>query len=396
MRILMIAPQPFFQSRGTPFSVYFRTRTLAAMGYQVDVITYPIGRDVAIPGVKIYRSASVPFINKIKIGPSFPKLILDIPLFFKGFWMLLTNKYDYVHAHEEGMFFCLFYKVFFWRMKIIYDMHSSLPQQLRNFKFTQSRFLIGIFEAFENASLRLASGIITICPDLRDTVKAAKVKVPSVMIENTLFDRVDFAEDGDDVGENLIDWKKFEGKKVILYSGTFEAYQGLPMLVEGIPTVLAKRPDAMFLLIGGTPQQVSDVRTQAAALNVKSAVTLTGNLPPNAIKAFLKRADVLVSPRMKGTNSPLKIYEYLASGKPIVATRHPTHTQILTDKEAVLAGCDAVSFAEGILQALNLPERSSQVVRGADELYRTAYNPDLYRARLTELFERMGANAGAR
>jgi len=393
MRILMIAPQPFFQSRGTPFSVYFRTRTMAAMGHKIDVVTYPIGRDVSIPGVTIHRSAAVPFINKIKIGPSLPKLILDIPLFFKCFWMLLKNRYDYVHAHEEGMFFCVFYKLFFWRLRIIYDMHSSLPQQLRNFKFTQSRFLIGLFESFENASLRMASGIITICPDLQSTVDAAKVKVPSVMIENTLFDRVDFAEQGDDVGENLIDWKKFEGRKIVLYSGTFEAYQGLPLLIEGIPHVLSKRSDVMFLLIGGTSQQVTEMRRLAMNLNVKHAVTFTGNLPPNAIKAFLKRADILVSPRMKGTNTPLKIYEYLASGKPIVATRHPTHTQILTDKEAVLAECTPIGFADGILEALDRPGRSAEVVSGANELYRTAYNPDLYRARLEDLFRRMEGGA---
>ena len=60
MKILMIVPQPFFQSRGTPFSVYYRTRTLAEMGHKIDIITYPIGRDVRIPGVRILRSLRLP------------------------------------------------------------------------------------------------------------------------------------------------------------------------------------------------------------------------------------------------------------------------------------------------------------------------------------------------
>lgn len=397
MKVLMIVPQPFFQARGTPFSVYFRTRTMAALGHQVDIVTYPIGQDVAIPGVRILRSRRVPFIRNIKIGPSLPKLILDVPLFFKGFWQLLTTRYDFVHAHEEAAFFCLVYKLFFWRMKILYDMHSSLPQQLRNFKFTKNPALIKSFEWLEKLSLKNASGIITICPELQRTVDGMRMPVPSVMIENTLFDRVDFPAGVIETGADAVDWSLYTNRKVILYSGTFEAYQGLPMLIDASPRVLAARPDALFVLVGGTPAQVADMRRRAAELKVAGSVLFTGNLSPNATKTFMRRADVLVSPRMKGTNTPLKIYEYLASGKPIVATRHPTHTQILTDHEAVLAECDASSFAEGILEALNDPERARDVVVGAGNLYRRDYAPELYQSRLKELLGRMSRDmAGAR
>jgi len=397
MKVLMIVPQPFFQARGTPFSVYFRTRTMAALGHQVDIVTYPIGQDVAIPGVRILRSMRVPFINKIKIGPSLPKLILDIPLFFKGFWQLLTNRYDFVHAHEEGAFFCLVYKLFFWRMKVLYDMHSSLPQQLRNFKFTQNPLLIKSFEWLEKVSLKNAAGIITICPELQKTVDGMRVPVPSVLIENTLFDRVDFPEGVVETGADAVDWSLYTGRKVVLYSGTFEAYQGLPMLVDGIPEVLKARPDALFVLVGGTPEQSAAMKVRATELGVADSTLFTGNLPPNATKTFMRRADVLVSPRMKGTNTPLKIYEYLASGKPIVATRHPTHTQILSDQEAVLAECDASSFAKGIIIALNDATRAGDVVLGATKLYKRAYAPEFYHARLKELLGRMSSDmVGAR
>lgn len=405
MKILMIVPQPFFQSRGTPFSVYFRTRTLASMGHQVDIITYPIGRDVTIPGVRILRTIRVPFINKIKIGPSFPKLILDVPLFFKGFKQLLTNRYDLVHAHEEGVFFCLVYKLFFWRLRVLYDMHSSLPQQLRNFKFSKNPLLIKAFEWLEHLSLKSSSGVITICPALQQTVEHMKVRVPSAMIENTLFDKVDFADGSDERGKPAVDWRLLEGRTIVLYSGTFEAYQGLPMLIEGVSEVVAKRPDVVYLLVGGTPQQVAELRELAAERKVGDFVLFTGNLPPNAINDILRQSHVLVSPRIKGTNTPLKIYEYLASGRPIVATRHPTHTQILTDREAVLTECDPSSFAKGILEALNVPGRATEVVKGALELYRSAYAPDIYKARLEDLLHRMkdrkaelagAATAGAR
>ena len=389
MKVLMIVPQPFFQARGTPFSVYFRARTMAALGHEIDIVTYPIGRDVAIPGVRILRTAGVPFIRNIKIGPSLPKLVLDIPLFFKAFRLLARGNYDLVHAHEEAAFFCLVYKIFFRRLRILYDMHSSLPQQLRNFKFSRNPLLIRAFEWLESLSLRNASGIITICPELQRTVDGLHVRVPSVMIENTLFDGVAFAEGGPDAEGPSINWSEYADRKVVLYSGTFEAYQGLPMLIDAIPAVLRRRPDALFVLVGGAPDQVADMRARAASLKVESSVLFTGNLSPNAAKSFIRRADVLVSPRIKGTNTPLKIYEYLASGKPIVATRHPTHTQILTDHEAILSDCDASSFASGIVDALDDANRARGVVAGATSLYQRSYAPEIYRARLQELLGRL-------
>ena len=54
-RLLVIAPQPFFTARGTPFSVYYRTLVMAEQGVEIDLLTYGIGEDVDIPGVRIVR-----------------------------------------------------------------------------------------------------------------------------------------------------------------------------------------------------------------------------------------------------------------------------------------------------------------------------------------------------
>ena len=50
MRILMIAPEPFFEPRGTPFSEYHRIRAMTSLGHEIDLVTYPFGHDVADPG----------------------------------------------------------------------------------------------------------------------------------------------------------------------------------------------------------------------------------------------------------------------------------------------------------------------------------------------------------
>src|SRR5436190_13578852 len=80
MHILMIAPEPFFEPRGTPFSEYHRIRALLDLGHTVDLVTYPFGKDVSLPGLRIFRCARPPFVSRVKIGPSAAKLALDVTL----------------------------------------------------------------------------------------------------------------------------------------------------------------------------------------------------------------------------------------------------------------------------------------------------------------------------
>ena len=65
----------------------------------------------------------------------------------------------------------------------------------------------------------------------------------------------------------------------------------------------------------------------------------------------------------RGTNTPLKIYQYLRSGRPIVATRLLTHTQVLSDEVAVLTPATPEGFAEGILRVLADQESASAIGR---------------------------------
>ena len=138
----------------------------------------------------------------------------------------------------------------------------------------------------------------------------------------------------------------------MLYTGTFEAYQGLDLLFDAMALVRAARPDARLLLAGGKPDQVARAREQAKAAGIEDVAIFAGERPAAEIPAYLIAADVLVSPRSRGTNTPLKIYQYLRSGKPIVATRLLTHTQVLSDETAMLTGARRRrSSPRGILAA---------------------------------------------
>jgi glycosyltransferase involved in cell wall biosynthesis len=171
---------------------------------------------------------------------------------------------------------------------------------------------------------------------------------------------------------------------MILYTGTFEAYQGLDLLFAAMRTVLAERPDARLVLAGGHPDQVGRARRAASAEGIGAATVFVGERPAEEIPAYLQAADVLVSPRSRGKNTPLKIYQYLRSGKPIVATNLLTHTQVLDATVAELTEPTPGAFGAGILRVLRDRERAEALGRSARALAETRYTYETYVERTRE------------
>jgi glycosyltransferase involved in cell wall biosynthesis len=138
------------------------------------------------------------------------------------------------------------------------------------------------------------------------------------------------------------------------------------------------RPDARLVLAGGRGDQVANARGQAAAAGIEDVTLFAGERPAAEIPAYLLAADLLVSPRSRGTNTPLKLYQYLRSGKAIVATRLLTHTQVLSDETAILTGVTPQEYADGLLAGLTDPERAAAIGRRARELAETKYSYAAY------------------
>ncbi len=388
MKVLMIAPQPFFQPRGTPFSVLHRCKTLSKLGYQIDLLTYPIGEDVEIENVNIIRSWPVPLIKNIAVGPSKPKIFLDISLYEKAVRLLKKNNYDLLHTHEEAGFMGIRLARKF-NLLHLYDMHSSLPQQLNNFKFTKSKFLVGMFDKLENATIESAAAVITICPELWNYIADRYPGKFNKLIENVADNSTVFGEYKSDP-----DFKRqwnINGEKLILYTGTFEAYQGLELLIRSSKHVLAAEKEVKFLVVGGKPEQVEASRQLAEQQGTADHFIFTGQRPPEEIPAFMDIADILVSPRIEGNNTPLKIYSYLRSGIPVVATRHLTHTQVLNDDVALLTEITPDDFGRGILKAVQDKEYVKSVVANAQALSDREYSYEAYIKKTQEVYQYLEA-----
>ena len=379
----MIAPEPFFEPRGTPFSEYHRIRALLELGHTVDLVTYPFGRDVSMPGLRIFRCIRPPFVHEVRIGPSLAKIPLDFTLTLTAVRRALSERYDVVHSHEEGSFIGIVLAAVL-RVPHLYDMHSSLPQQLTNFAFSRSRLLHKAFSWMERLVIRRSRAVIVICQHLGDTVRAIEPGVPTVLIENAPGSG-DMPVSGTGAGVRR-ELGIPASAPLVLYTGTFEAYQGLDLLFDAARLVLARRPDTRFVLAGGRPDQIEQARAAAARAGLGDAAIFAGQRPAEEIPSFLDAADLLVSPRSSGTNTPLKIYQYLRSGRAIVATRLLTHTQVLDDDVAILTAPDAAGFAEGILSGIEDPAYARAVGARAHALAETKYSYEAYLARTRQAF----------
>lgn len=376
MKVLMIAPQPFFEPRGTPISVFQRLQGLSKLGYEVDLVTYHIGKDVDFPGVNIHRTINVPFISRVKIGPSLVKLLLDVLILLKAISMLLTRRYDVIHSHEEASFFAaLLAKIF--RTRHIYDMHSSLPKQLENFSFGNSWPCIKLFELLEKWVIHTCDAVITIGKDLEEYVYQVKPNAKHIRIEN-----IPIAVEGNNnslaTAQELRTKLGLENRLAVVYTGTFEGYQGLDLLLDSAKIVSQQTPDVSFVMVGGKPHQVAHWQDEANRRNLGQNVIFTGTVPLAESLVYLELADILVSPRTEGLSIPLKIYSYLHSGKPTVATNIFAHTQLLTDDVAVLTDTTAPSFSNGLLQMIQNPVSRQTTGQKAKDFVAKNFNLENY------------------
>jgi glycosyltransferase involved in cell wall biosynthesis len=390
MRILMLAPEPFFEPRGTPFSEYHRLKALSELGHSVDLVTYPFGSDVALPNLRIIRSPKPPLITRVRIGPSFGKLVLDVWLAVTAWRQARRAPYDLIHSHEEAGLLGVWLAK---RLGIphLYDMHSSLPQQLTNFRFAGNAMLRRAFEVMEDRTVFGSDVVITICKDLQDHVTAMGAGGRAVLIENVMGGDVEEPPrlTPDAIRER---WNIPRAAPLVLYTGTFEPYQGLDLLFDALGIVARTHPHVRALIVGGRPEQVEAARARAETAG--AAVVLTGHQPAREVPAFVAASDILASPRIAGTNTPLKIYSYLRSGKPIVATDLLTHTQVLDRETALLVAPEPAAFAAALTKLLDDRSLGDAISGAARERARTRYSRDAYVALTRDVCERVSRPRG--
>jgi glycosyltransferase involved in cell wall biosynthesis len=176
------------------------------------------------------------------------------------------------------------------------------------------------------------------------------------------------------------------GHRVILYAGTFESYQGLDLLVEAAAEVVRSHKNVRFLCAGGNDKQVARMKVLTKKCGVSEYFSFPGTLPLNEAESLLRIANILISPRITGTNTPLKIYSYLRSGVPILATKIVSHTQVLTDDVALLVEPRPEGLSSGVLRLLDDSGLCRRLAENAVRLAEKSYSEAAYYRKIAEVF----------
>jgi glycosyltransferase involved in cell wall biosynthesis len=392
MKILVLAPHPFFQARGTPLAVRRVLEFLSARGHQLDLLTFHEGEDVEIPNCRIHRITRPLWIRDIRPGFSFKKVVCDLFMLVKCLRMVRRNHYDLIHAVEESAFIAAAIQRLV-GTPYVYDMDSSLAEQLVD-AYPSLQFAFPTLRRCEAVAVRHSLGVLTVCAALEDVAHGHAPDKPIGLVEDTTLLGVEQDRSGNGQGgDTLLPAGVGSQTPVAMYVGNLEHYQGIGLLLDGFRRTLIRVPDAHLVIVGGLQADISRYRRRTQQLGIATRVHFLGPRPIRLLDGLLKRADVLVSPRLKGLNTPMKIYSYLDSGTAVLATRLRTHTQVLDDHTAYLVAPDPEALGNGLADLLSDPVLRERLARQAKAYVQREFTPEAAHRKLGSFYSMMESKA---
>ena len=378
MRILLLAPHPFFQLRGTPIAERALLQVLTAEGHEVDVLTFPEGEDPDLPNCRIHRVAAPAWARGVRPGFSLKKLICDASMLGRVLRMARRGRYDVVHAVEEAAFMALLVKRIF-GVPYIYDMDSGLSRSMLD-RFPALQAVRFLLDACERWAVRASCGTLAGCRALEAQARAWHPDGLIAPLEDVSL------ADGTAEAPDLIP-KAWRRDPIVLYVGNLAPYQGVDLLLAGFARVLPEVPRARLVIMTGSHDRVPHYRSLAEELEIAGSVGFAGPRPVEALGACLRQATLQVSPRVHGDNTPMKIFSCLGSGRPLLATRLLSHTQVLDDSVALLVEPEPAALGEGLARLLKDPDLRERLAANALQLAQREFTPEAFRRKLLAFYD---------
>lgn len=348
LRVLMIAPTPYFADRGCHVRIYEEARALVKLGHEVCIVTYHLGRDM--PGVRVVRIPHVPWYSKLEAGPSWHKPYLDILLLWKSLAEVRSFRPHLIHAHlHEGALIGSVLKSLL-HIPLLFDYQGSLSgESLNHGFFRDTSPLMKIFKALEGFIDRRADRIITSSDRGRQELVGewciAPEKVTNLIdgVDTEIFRPHSRSEARRELGIS-------EDVKLVLYLGLFNRYQGVDLLLDVISLVKAKAPDIHFLLMGFPDE---DYMRKAAKMGIDDVITFTGRVPYDRAPFLLGAGDLAVSPKLAQTEANGKLFNYMACGLPTVVFDNQINREILGDDGIYVEHGNGSSLADTIVSTVH-------------------------------------------
>ena len=361
MRIAYVASPPLFSKGASGIHVMKMCQAMAKLGHSVELILPSYNNKIDIYEYyavePIFKLTPLPSLDGLSIRPTVHGFLSSI------YTKLKRSNFDLVVTRN---IFYTFISTKLFRIPTIYDAHHPLVNKAAH----------SLFKSFKESNYLL------------------RFSTNSHGLAN-IYSRLGLPEDKLVVAHNGVDLERFEAavtkeearrklglpheKEIVCYSGNFYPGRGLDLLID----VAEELRHVLFIIVGGTGDDIENYRRRLREREIENFL-LIGFVPHRAVPHYLFASDVLIMPytsRMTIRDgsvaaeftSPIKLFEYMASGRPIVATALPSIKEVLEDnRNAILVEPDSAhSVLDGIKKALSDQVLTQRIVaRAASDIRR--------------------------
>jgi len=373
--------------KGASTHITYFSQALVEAGYEVTLIT---AGDESLPEQETYAGATI-----LRVPPGQDLNFLKRALAFGEYVLKHISQAEPYHiAHFRSIWsgLPLAQAREYFGYKLLYEV-NGLPSIEMKYHYPALRNTPTLkkIDQQETTTLTLADAII--CPSQVTRTYLSSRDIPA--------DKITVIPNGVDIDRfqsNTNALEASESQKVLLYIGTLADWQGLDTLLEAMPLVLARQPTACLRIIGrGRKRQRKTLAKRIRKLNLEQQVTVEDSIPHAEMPALIAQAGVGVAPL--GCNDrnvtqgccPLKILEYMAAGRPIVASNLPVVRELVRpDREALLfTPNDPEDLAHQILTILDDPTLAATLTTNATTRARQQFTWAIAQQKLLEVYNQL-------
>ena len=363
-RVLMLLENNSYPEDGR---VRREAKVLVDAGYEVSVICPKESGDAfyeSINGVRVYRFPEPPAANGF-LGYIWEYGYSMTATFFMSLYVFLRRGFDVVHTHNPPDTFVVIvalYKLF--GKRFVYDHHDLAPEMYyARFGGVGNPYVHRALVFFEKLSCRLADHVIATNQSYKN-MEMERGKVP----EN----QITIVRNGPDLNrirsvEYKSDFRKKE-KTTLCYVGSMGYHDGLDYLLRAIKHLVhdLKREDFFCLLVGDGDAWL-DLKEQAKELGLDDYIMFTGWIQHTEVSQYLSAADICLAPEPSNDYNDrctvIKITEYMAMAKPIVAFDLPEHRITAEDAAVYARANDEAEFAQNIVTLMDDTQKREKMAK---------------------------------
>jgi glycosyltransferase involved in cell wall biosynthesis len=384
-RIAMVAACPMPARRGTPLRIERLAEALTARGHHVELVTYHVADGPQPLGVPAHRIFRHPVYWRMPVGPSLRKLALyDPALAWKLSRVLTARRFDVIHAHHvEGLLVALPVRLQH-RTPLVYDAHTMLSAELPSYAAGPGRSLFGALGGWLDGVLpRRADHVVAVTPDIRDRLIGVHGLEP---------ERVSVVTNGVETESFRVQTPPPRGDGLVrlIYTGTLAQYQSIDLLLEAFARARQVRRDLRLCIAASS--SFEPYEAAARRLGVREAIEVWGDgfaeLPLQ-----LAAAAIAVLPRVSCPGIPQKLLNYMAAGKPIVASAGSAKMLEHERTGLVVANGDARAFADAVLRLAGDPQLAEKLGNTARETVAREFSWDRAAERMEPVYQRLATRA---